>query len=1118
MMKKFIHKESSGSAFSAASIRTRLLLIMVLLMFVSLSLLTWVSYYFSNKALTKSVNENAMSIGADYSNRVHGFINELVLYVQDVAVNPHIVNPRSREQIVVELADALQRNNKFTGITYCDLNGNVIRAQGDTVHLSDREYYQKAVRIKKTVVSEPILSKGSGKLSIIIAVPVVTNGEVTAIIQATMPLDSLIGIVKNIKFMDNGYGFIIDQSGIIIAHSQRPELNGKASLVENHADPVLAKTLPEMDDQLVRLFHIAADSSCPVSGTYNVSNEAMFTVFTPVELPGSARWLVAVSAPVQEVTSVVSRMNFKLTLTALSCIAAGILVIFLISKRFARPEERYFKAFRHVADVIGIVNLENEKILEVNDAFFKVLGYQREDAVDHTCETLGLWENNDKLEVYASLKQGVSVHNLETFWTTKDKKRKIGVLSADVIKIGNEQYAVFIWHDISRQKEAETALRKAYDVMGEKVEERTQELFAANQELRAINEEMIAINEEMEQSNTKLHTENYIRRQAEEKLLLRERQYRATTNLLMRPAEEAGRLAETVLGNAIQLVEATGGFIGMYSEAGDSFVIHYGIGLHEGFSMDKIRVEASGPFRMVYETGEVFRDKEYWWNSNLPEGEGPTTLGSMIFVPLKQQEKVKGILAATWSAQYAVSDENVEVLQQFADLAFFAMERAQIQEQIRHIAFYDVLTDLPNRVSLNMRLADELEKARRGEAEGILFFIDMDDFKTVNDTFGHSAGDKVIVTAGRCLKNAFNESAFVSHISGDEFIVIVSGDATIEKATQLASRVLAKLCREYDVVEKQIQLSASIGVVLYPQHGNMPEDLLKKADAAMYVAKAAGRNCWRFFEPELLKKTAEDTLLINSLRRALPRNEFFLQYQPQMTADGGDLVGLEALLRWNSPEHGFVSPARFIPLAERSRLIVEIGHWVFVQACCFAKKLADMGKSNLRVAVNISPRQIKDDDFVSRVRAVIEASGILPEQIELEVTETVLMENLEDGVPKLRELQQDGVNLALDDFGTGFSSLTYLRTLPVNCLKIDKSFIDGIAFDQMQMRFVESIINLGHTLEMEIVAEGVETKEQLEHLVNCHCDYIQGYVFSKPISEAEALKLCQGFSSSAKKE
>jgi EAL domain-containing protein (putative c-di-GMP-specific phosphodiesterase class I) len=286
----------------------------------------------------------------------------------------------------------------------------------------------------------------------------------------------------------------------------------------------------------------------------------------------------------------------------------------------------------------------------------------------------------------------------------------------------------------------------------------------------------------------------------------------------------------------------------------------------------------------------------------------------------------------------------------------------------------------------------------------------------------------------------------------------------------------------------------------------------------MYAAKAAGRNCWRFFEPELLKKTAEDTMLINSLRRALSRNEFFLQYQPQMTADGGHLVGLEALLRWNSQEHGFVSPARFIPLAERSRLIVEIGQWVFEQACCFAKKLSDMGKSNLRVAVNISPRQIKDDDFVNRVRSIIEANGILPEQIELEVTETVLMENLEDSVPKLRELQKYGVNLALDDFGTGFSSLTYLRTLPVNCLKIDKSFIDGIAFDQMQMRFVESIINLGHTLEMEIVAEGVETKEQLEHLVNCRCDYIQGYVFSKPLSETEAIKRCLRVRSSAKKE
>jgi len=307
-----------------------------------------------------------------------------------------------------------------------------------------------------------------------------------------------------------------------------------------------------------------------------------------------------------------------------------------------------------------------------------------------------------------------------------------------------------------------------------------------------------------------------------------------------------------------------------------------------------------------------------------------------------------------------------------------------------------------------------------------------------------------------------------------------------------------------------MQMSASIGVVLYPEHGDMPEEILKKADAAMYAAKEAGRNCWNFFEPVLLQRTFEDMTLLNGLRRAVVKGEFFLHYQPQLTTDGERIAGVEALLRWNSPEHGLVSPARFIPLAERSRLIVQIGQWVFQEACRFAKRLADMDMKDVRVAVNISPRQIKDEHFVSMVRDTIESNGVHPKQIEIEVTENVFIDSLEDSIYKLKQLQEYGISLTLDDFGTGFSSLTYLRSLPVNSLKIDKSFIDKIAFDEMQLQLVNSIINLGHTLGIDIVAEGVETKEQLVKLVDCRCDYIQGFLFSKPVSEEDAVKLLAG--------
>lgn len=1106
-MRGLMRMKASGSTFSVENIRTRLLLIMLILMFVSLSLLTGLSYYFSNKALSKSVNETAAAIGMDYSQRVSAFVNELVIFVQDLATNPHIIQGSDRQQIVNALSEALRRNNKFTGINYGDLQGNMIRAQGDTAYLGDREYYQKAVQTKRMTISDPLISRGSGRISLAIAVPVIVNGDVTAVIQATMPLDSLNDMVKDIKFLDNGYGFIADKSGVLIAHALRPELNGKLNLTEKKIDLAIGNTLPEMDDRLIALFKTAVDSGGQVQGIYTAAQGSVFTLFTPISLAGDSRWIVAVSAPEAEVNREVTRLNTILILVAVGCIIVGVVVIIVISTRFARPEEKYFKAFRHVADAIGIVNLKNGRFMEVNDAFFKILGYSREEVIGYTSDQFGLWVNKENFNLYEALKTGNSIHNAETVWYARNGEKRTGLFSADVIKIGKELYSVFIWHDITEIKQAETALHQAYDNLEHKVEERTEELFAANEELTAINEEMSAMNEELEATNQCLFEENHIRRQTEDKLLLRERQYRATTSLLTRPVNEAEQLTERVLRNALQLVKATCGFIGMYNEAGTHFIIHRGIGTTERLLLEQISAE-TGPLKQVYETGEVFHAKDDWWYTHLQEKSERSFVSNFILVPLKQQDEVKGVLAATWiDEQQEIKQEDVEVLRQYADFAFLAMERAHTQEKIRHMAFYDILTGLPNRLSLNLRLEAELSKARDGEAEGVLLFIDLDDLKTVNDTFGHSAGDKVIIKAGSCLRAAFDDRAFVARISGDEFIIIVPGEATSERAAQFANKALQHLCQEYDLLEAQMQMTASIGVVLYPKHGNVPEEILKKADAAMYAAKAAGRNCWHFFEPVLLEKTFEDMTLINGMRRALVRGEFFLHYQPQLTTDGKKIVGVEALLRWNSPEHGFVSPAQFIPLAERSRLIVQIGQWVLQEACRFAKRLADMDMSGIRVAVNISPRQIKDEDFAVVVLDTLEAHGVDAKQIEIEVTENVFIDNLEESIDKLKQLQAYGINLTLDDFGTGFSSLTYLRNLPVNILKIDKSFIDRIAVDEMQLQFVNSIISLGHTLGIAIVAEGVETKEQLAKLVDCKCDYVQGFLLSKPISEEATIKL-----------
>ncbi|KYZ74826.1 hypothetical protein AXX12_16525 [Anaerosporomusa subterranea] len=431
-------------------------------------------------------------------------------------------------------------------------------------------------------------------------------------------------------------------------------------------------------------------------------------------------------------------------------------------------------------------------------------------------------------------------------------------------------------------------------------------------------------------------------------------------------------------------------------------------------------------------------------------------------------------------------------------------ELRQHQESLENLAFHDALTGLPNRARLNLLLEEEMAKARCGQASGILLFIDMDDLKSVNDNFGHTFGDKVIIEAGKHIINAVGEQALVARIGGDEFVVVLSGEATRERASQIAEQAIQELCREYEVSDEHFQMSASIGVVIYPEDGDRGEDLLKKADSAMYAAKQAGRNCWHFYEAFMLQDTYEKMMLTNGLRRALEREELFLHYQPQFTMTG-DIVGFEALLRWNSAEFGLVSPDRFIPLAEQSGLILPIGKWVLQEACRFARRLADMEKENVHIAVNISPRQLIADDFVDTVCDTIKKAGIKPGQIEFEITESALIESMEDSAIKLEELRHMGVTLALDDFGTGYSSLTYLMSLPVGTLKIDKSFMDKITDGREQLQLVGSIINLGHTLGLVIVAEGVETENQLELLLKIGCDHIQGYVFSQPIPEEEAI-------------
>jgi len=428
----------------------------------------------------------------------------------------------------------------------------------------------------------------------------------------------------------------------------------------------------------------------------------------------------------------------------------------------------------------------------------------------------------------------------------------------------------------------------------------------------------------------------------------------------------------------------------------------------------------------------------------------------------------------------------------------------QKTEEVRRLAYTDALTGLPNRMYLNKRLAKELEEVRRGGPPGAVLFVDLDDLKLVNDAFGHTYGDALIVIAGSRIVEKAGAGAFVGRIGGDEFMVILPGEKERANIARIAGEIIGALSRDIDALGVRFALSASAGIAVYPRDGNTAEEIFKNADNAMYAAKKAGKNCWRFYVPTMQAEAYDKVRLTNSLRRAMERGELSLQYQPLVEVDGQMVVGFEALLRWNSREHGAVTPARFIPLAEQNGLIHAIGEWVLREACLFAGRLADAGWGNVYVSVNVSPHQLCAEDFIGKVRAALDSAGVEPRQLELEITENALVASLEESIRTLGGLRAMGVRLALDDFGTGYSSLTYLQRLPVNTLKIDKAFIDQILAEGKQKSIIANIVDMAHTLDMSVVAEGVEAREQLDYLACIRCDYFQGYIASPPISAAEA--------------
>ena len=421
--------------------------------------------------------------------------------------------------------------------------------------------------------------------------------------------------------------------------------------------------------------------------------------------------------------------------------------------------------------------------------------------------------------------------------------------------------------------------------------------------------------------------------------------------------------------------------------------------------------------------------------------------------------------------------------------------RKVAEERVQFLAYFDALTGLPNRALMRDRLAQAMASARRKHERVAVLFLDLDRFKLINDSLGHTVGDLLLKEVAERLKGCTRECDTVARIGGDEFVVVLTG---LHEASEIASRVATSLSSTFEVMGHSLATSCSIGISLFPDHGDDGETLIKYADQAMYSAKESGRNAIRFFSSEMNRQLTERAALENDLRRALEREEFFLVYQPQIETASGALAGFEALIRWRHPQLGLVPPDRFITIAENTGLILPIGEWVIHTACTQAKAWLDRGLLSVPVAVNVSAVQFRQSEFCEVIKRALAGSGLPPQYLELELTESLLLTNQDVVLSVLQELRELGLKLAIDDFGTGYSSLSYLKQFRVNKLKIDRSFIRDVTTSSDDAAITTAIIRMAKSLNLTVVAEGVEDKAQFDFLRALKCDEIQGYYFSKP--------------------
>ena len=464
-----------------------------------------------------------------------------------------------------------------------------------------------------------------------------------------------------------------------------------------------------------------------------------------------------------------------------------------------------------------------------------------------------------------------------------------------------------------------------------------------------------------------------------------------------------------------------------------------------------------------------------------------------------------------WNKLYVtpVRDPMSNRVTHFVGVQYDITEIKRYQEELEHQANHDALTGLANRNLLRDRLTQAVALGRRYKRPFSLMVIDLDNFKLINDSLGHDIGDRLLKIAAGRIASCVQAGDTVARLGGDEFVMLIAEQEEEEGAYRAVQRVMAAILQPFGIDQRKFKITCSIGIASFPRDGEDADTLLRNADTAMYRAKDLGRNNFQLYSSEMNADLGERLMLETDLWNAAERNELVLHYQPKVEVNGGSIIGMEALLRWRHPTKGLIPPEEFIPVAEASSLIIQIGSWVIHEACASNKAWQDVNVRPTPIAVNISARQLHDKDLVETIRTALEKSGLPPELLEIELTESAVMMHADEAIHTMTRLRNMGVRISLDDFGTGYSSLSYLKRLPVTGLKIDQSFIRDLAFDPDDAAIVRAIVAVAHTLMLDVTAEGVHTAEQVEFLKSHGCRGAQGYYFARPVPAREMRKLLE---------